>query len=426
MEGVSGQGAPVAVCAAMLIGLGFPALPAAVICLVGNTPPVPFGPVGVPTNMMVTVTKINALVMSTAIGTDMSILALIIPVFMMVVMAGWKKGMEVMPAALVAGISYAIANIIVSHWLGMELPAIISSFVSMIALAVFLKFWKPNSIWRFPGETEIMQELEKKYTTAQVVKAWSPFVILVLIMGLWGMPSFKNWVVNELHWVVNIPQWPGLHGRVYTTVPGAQPAMYKASYRWEFFTIPGTAIFISSLVTMVILGISPSRGLKVFVATFKQLRFALITLCSVISIGFVANYSGMSYTLGLACATYTGMLFPIFSPIIGWVGTFLTGSVTSSAALFGKLQQVTAMRINLNPVLTTSANLFGSDIGKLISPQSIAIACAATGLVGHEPDIIRKTVKYSVMLLGITIVVVLLQAYVVPGMLPQDTTVLAP
>ena len=427
MEGVAGQGVPVAVCAVMLIGLGFPALPAAVICLVANTPPVPFGPVGVPTNMMVTVTKINALVMSQAIGTDMSILALIIPVFMLVVMVGWKKAMEVLPAAMVAGISYAIANIIVSHRVGMELPAIISSFVSLIALTVFLKFWEPKSIWRFPGEPEeVIQELEKKYTTAQVVKAWSPFVILVAIMGLWGMPSFKNWIVNGLHWRVIISQWPGLHGLVYTTVPGAQPAMYGASYRWEFFTVPGTAIFISSLVTMVVLGISPSRGVKVFVATFKQLRFALITLCSVISIGFVANYSGMSYTLGLACAAYTGRLFPIFSPIIGWVGTFLTGSVTSSAALFGKLQQVTAMRININPVLTTSANLFGSDIGKLISPQSIAIACAATGLVGMETDIIRKTVKYSVMLLGITIVVVLLQAYVVPGVLPQDTTGLAP
>jgi lactate permease len=427
MEGVAGQGVPVAVCAVMLIGLGFPALPAAVICLVANTPPVPFGPVGVPTNMMVTVTKINALVMSQAIGTDMSILALIIPVFMLVVMVGWKKAMEVLPAAMVAGISYAIANIIVSHRVGMELPAIISSFVSLIALTVFLKFWEPKSIWRFPGEPEeVIQELEKKYTTAQVVKAWSPFVILVAIMGLWGMPSFKNWIVNGLHWRVIISQWPGLHGLVYTTVPGAQPAMYGASYRWEFFTVPGTAIFISSLVTMVVLGISPSRGVKVFVATFKQLRFALITLCSVISIGFVANYSGMSYTLGLACAAYTGRLFPIFSPIIGWVGTFLTGSVTSSAALFGKLQQVTAMRININPVLTTSANLFGSDIGKLISPQSLALACAATGLVGREGDIMRKTVKYSVMLLGFTIVVVLLQAYVVPGVLPQDTTGLAP
>ncbi len=236
----------------------------------------PFGPVGVPTNMMVTVTKINALVMTRAIGIDMTICALIIPVFMLVVMAGWKKAMEVLPAA------------------------------------------------------------------------------------------------------------------------------------------------------MVILGISPSRGVKVFAATCKQLRFALITLASVIGIGFVANYSGMSYTLGLTFATYTGMLFPIFSPIIGWLGVFLTGSVTSSAALFGKLQQVTAMQININPVLTTSANLFGGVMGKLISPQSIAVACAATGLVGREPDIFRKTIKYSVMLLGITIAVVLLQAYVVPGLVPRDTMALMP
>ncbi|MGO8943440.1 MAG: L-lactate permease [Syntrophobacteraceae bacterium] len=386
----------------------------------------PFGPVGVPTNMMVTVTKINALVMTRAIGIDMTICALIIPVFMLVVMAGWKKAMEVLPAAMVTGISYAIATLIVTQRVGMELPAIISSCVSMLALAVFLKFWKPASIWLFPGEAEVRQELEKKYTTAQVVKAWSPFVILMAIMGLWGIPSFKNWIVNELHWVVIIPQWPGLHGLVYTTVPGAKPAMYGAGYRWEFFTHPGTAMFISSLLTMVILVISPSRGVKVFAATCKQLRFALITLASVIGIGFVANYSGMSYTLGLTFATYTGMLFPIFSPIIGWLGVFLTGSVTSSAALFGKLQQVTAMQININPVLTTSANLFGGIMGKLISPQSIAVACAATGLVGREPDIFRKTIKYSVMLLGITIAVVLLQAYVVPGLVPRDTMALMP
>jgi lactate permease len=356
----------------------------------------------------------------------MTIIALIIPVFLLVVMAGWKKAIEVMPAAMAAGISYAITNMIVTHRLGMELPAIISSFVSMMVLTVFLKFWKPASIWRFPGEPEVRQELEKKYTTAQVVKAWSPFVILMAIMGLWGIPSFKNWIINELHWIVIIPQWPGLHGLVYTTVPGAKPAMYGAGYRWEFFTAPGTAMFILSLVAMVILGISPSRGAKVFVATCKQLRFALITLSSVIGIGFLANYSGMSYTLGLTCATYTGMLFPIFSPVIGWLGVFLTGSVTSSAALFGKLQQVTAMQININPVLTTSANLFGGVMGKLISPQSIAVACAATGLVGREPDIFRKTLKYSVMLLGIAIAVVLLQAYVVPGVVPRDTMALTP
>jgi lactate permease len=158
----------------------------------------------------------------------------------------------------------------------------------------------------------------------------------------------------------------------------------------------------------------------VFAKTFKQLRFALVTLSAVIGIGFLANYSGMSYTLGLAFATYTGMLFPFFSPVIGWLGVFLTGSVTSSAALFGKLQQVTATQIGLNPVLTTSANLFGGVMGKLISPQSIAVACAAVGLVGQETDIFRKTIKYSLILLGITMAVVLLQAYVAPGVVPVD------
>jgi len=376
--------------------------------------------------MMVTVTKINASVMTKAIGTDMTIAALFIPAFMLVVMVGWKKAMEVMPAAMAVGISYAITNLIVTHRMGMELPAIISSFVSMMVLTVFLRFWKPDSVWRFPGEPVVRQELETKFTTGQIVKAWSPFVILMAIMGLWGIPAFKSWIINELHWIVVIPQWPGLHGLVYTTVPGTKPAIYGAGYRWEFFTASGTAMFMVSLVAMVILRISPSRGAKVFVATCKQLRFALITLSSVIGIGFLANYSGMSYTLGLTCATYTGMLFPIFSPVIGWLGVFLTGSVTSSAALFGKLQQVTAMQIHINPVLTTSANLFGGVMGKLISPQSIAVACAATGLVGREPDIFRKTLKYSVMLLGITIVLVLLQAYVVPGVVPQDTAALTP
>jgi lactate permease len=179
-------------------------------------------------------------------------------------------------------------------------------------------------------------------------------------------------------------------------------------------------MLISALVTMGILKISPARGARVFVKTLKQLSFALVTLSSVIGIGFLANYSGMSYTLGLAFATYTGMLFPLFSPVIGWLGVFLTGSVTSSAALFGKLQQVTATHIGLNPVLTTSANLFGGVMGKLISPQSIAVACAATALVGRETDIFRKTIKYSLVLLAITIAIVVLQAYVAPHLVPQE------
>jgi L-lactate transport len=420
MEGVAGQGAPVAVAAAMLIGLGFAPLPAAIVCLVANTPPVPFGPVGVPTSMMISVTNINAHVLTGAIGNDMVLMALIIPIFMLIVLAGWKNTVGVLPAAIVTGVSYAITCHFVCHRMGVELPAILSSFVSMIALIVFLKFWKPKTIWRFKDDISVEQETGTRYTAGQVAKAWAPYVVLMVIMGIWGIPAFKKYILTELKWFVNIPAWPGLDG-VFRNAPiVAKPAKYAASYRWEYFTAPGTAMLISSFIAMAILRISPARGVKVFVQTFKQLRFALVTLSSVIGIGFLANYSGMSYTLGLAAANYTGRLFPAFSPVIGWLGVFLTGSVTSSAALFGKLQQVTAGQIGINPVLTTSANLFGGVMGKLISPQSIAVACAATGLVGRETDIFRNTLKYSLVLLALVIVVVLAQAYVVPGMVPTD------
>jgi L-lactate transport len=421
MEGVAGQGAPVAVAAAMLIGLGFAPLPAAIVCLVANTPPVPFGPVGVPTTMMISVTNINAHVLTSAIGGDMVLMALIIPVFMLIVLAGWKKTVEVLPAALVTGVAYAVTCFFVCHHLGVELPAILSSFVSMIALIMFLKFWQPKTIWRFKNDISVEEETGTSYTAGQIAKAWAPYVVLMIVMGIWGIPAFKKYIMSELKWFVNIPSWPGLDGVVYRTAPiAATPAKYPASYRWEFFTAPGTAMMISSMLAMFILRISPARGVKVFGKTCKQLMFALVTLSSVIGIGFLANYSGMSYTLGLACAHYTGKLFPIFSPVIGWLGVFLTGSVTSSAALFGKLQQVTAAQIGINPVLTTSANLFGGVMGKLISPQSIAVACAATGLVGRETDIFRNTLKYSLVLLAIVIGVVLLQAYVIPGIVPTD------
>ena len=420
MEGVSGQGAPVAVAAAMLIGLGFPPLPAAVICLVANTPPVPFGPVGTPTIMMATVTELNNLIVSRAIGWDMTVLALVIPFFMLVVVAGWKHLREVVPAALVAGMSYAITNWIVTQYMGPELPAILSSFVSMICLGVFLKFWKPSTIWRFPNDTDAVKDKGTRHSIGQIVKAWSPFIILMIVMGIWGLTSFKRWVANDLKWFVMIPSWPGLDGIVYRTAPiVATPGKYAASYRWDYFIAPGTAMFISSLISMGVLRLSPSTGVKVMIKTLKQLMYSLIMLASVIGIGFLANYSGMSYTLGLAFAAYTGMLFPIVSPIIGYIGVFLTGSVTSSSALFGKLQQVTAIQLGFNPMLTISASMFGADIGKLISPQSIAVACAATGLVGHETDIFRITIKYSFYLMMLIILIVLLQAWVFPNVLPR-------
>jgi len=421
LEGVAGEGAPVAVAAAMLIGLGFRPLSAAVVCLVANTPPVPFGPVGVPTTMMISVTNLSGTAITKTIGSDMAILALVIPLLVLVVISGFKRTIEVWPAVLVAGFSYAVTCYVVSHYLGVELPAIISAFVSMVCLIVFLKFWRPKQIWRFSYDSDNSTQAKTSYTRRQVLTAWSPYLLLMSIMSFWGTPAFTRFVENKLHWVLNIPHWPALDGIVYRTAPIVDvPTMYPASYRWNFFTAPGTAMLICALATMAILRISPSRGLKVFSATCNQLVFALVTLAAVVGIGYLANYSGISYTLGLACASYAGKLFPIFSPVIGWLGVFLTGSVTSSAALFGKLQQITATQTGMNPVLTTSANIFGGVAGKLISPQSIAIACAATGLVGRETDIFRNTIKYSLTLLALVVLIVLVQAWVVPGVIPVD------
>lgn len=421
LEGVSGEGAPVAVAASMLIGLGFTPLSAAVVCLVGNTPPVPFGPVGVPTRMMISVTNISGAAVTKAVGTDMAMLAVVIPFLILIVISGFKRTLEVWPAALVAGLSYAATCLVVSYQLGVELPAIISSIVSMLCLILFLRVWKPKQTWQFSFDA-LKNQAKANYTTRQILTAWSPYLLLLAIMSCWETPAFTQFVQNRLHLVLTIPHWPGLDGIVYQTAPIVETrTIYRASYRWDFFTAPGTAMLTCAIIAMAIFRTSPSRGLKVFKATCNQLAPALITLSAVVGIGYLANYSGASDTLGLACAFYARNLFPIFSPVIGWLGVFLTGSATSSAALFGKLQEVSAIHTGLNPVLTTSANLFGGVAGKLVSPQSIAIACAATGLVGRETDILRKTIKYSLTLLGLVVLIVLLQAWVIPGVVPVGT-----
>jgi len=246
---------------------------------------------------------------------------------------------------------------------------------SLICTALFLMVWKPKTIWRFPDE-EGVKANDTKYTSGKIFKAWSPFLIVMILMGLWGSPGFKSWVANDLQWFVNIKHWPGLDGLVMQTAPiVAKPMVYAASFKWDFFGYAGTAMLLSAIITMVILRISPKTAVNVFGRTMKQLGYSLITIMSVLGLAYLANYSGMSFSLGLAFAS-TGVLFPVFSPVLGWLGVFLTGSVTSSAALFGKLQQVTAGQLGLNPILTVSANLVGG-------------------------------------------VFVLLQAYIMPGIVPQ-------
>lgn len=422
LEGAAGFGTPVAISGAILIGLGFEPLYAAGLCLVANTAPVAFGGIGIPIITAGKVTGISDFVISQAVGRQLPFLSVAIPLYLIIIMAGWKGAKEVLPAILVSGFSFAIAQWWSSNFLGAYLPDIISSLVSLISTAVFLKFWKPKNIWRFPHEKDTKVAEVKRYTTGQIAKAWSPFAILTAMVGIWGTSSFKTWVASDLKWFVSIPKWPGLNVmKAAPIVPKA--AAYPAGYSWDFFAAAGTAILITSIITMLILKISPSKGIKVFGNTIKQLIFPIITIASVLGFAYLANYSGLSYTLGLLFAQ-TGKAFPFFAPFLGWIGVFLTGSDTSANALFGKLQQVTAQQIGVNPVLTVAANSAGGVVGKMISPQSIAVAAAATGLVGKESDLFRFTLKHSLFFLVLIGIMVYLQAYVVPGMIPTITAAL--
>jgi L-lactate transport len=418
IEGVAGQGAPVAVAAAMLIGLGFKPMTAALVCLVANVPPVPFGPVGVPTITTAKVAEVALAPLAQAIGREMIIFSVIIPIFMLVVMVGWKKTKEVLPAAFVAGGSFGLMFFVISNFVGAELTSILSSITSLVVLVGFLKVWKPKTIWRFEHDAQVDMAKETKYSGGEIFRAWSPFLIVMIVMGIWGSTPFKSLVANDLKWFINIKEWPGLHGLVYRVAPIVKaPAVYAASYKLDYFGAAGTALLISSIISLFIIKVNFATAVKVFGKTCKQLVYSVITIASVIGFAYVANYSGMSYSYGLAFAA-TGGLFIVFSPVIGGMGTFLTGSVTSSGSLFGKLQAVSAQQIGINPILTVSANLLGACMGKLISPQSIAVAAASAGLVGKESEIFRSTFKYFLILLGMVVVAILIFAYLIPGIIP--------
>ena len=389
-----------------------------------NTAPVAFGGIGVPIITAGTVTGVNVNLIAQAVGRQLPFLSVFIPLYLIIIIAGWKGAKEVLPAIAVSGISFAVAQWWSANYLGPMLPDIIASLVSLVSTVILLKFWKPKNIWRFPSEKGEKLEQFKKYTSGQILKAWSPFAILTILVGIWGTNGFKDYVLNNLKWFVTIKHWPGLDGLVLKTMPIVKkPLIYAANYKWDFFAAAGTAILITCIITMLVLRISPARGAKVAGATMKTLLYPLITIGSVLGFAYLANYSGLSYTLGLLFAQ-TGHAFPFFSPILGWLGVFLTGSDTSANALFGQLQQVTAQQIGVNPVLTIAANSSGGVVGKMISPQSIAVAAAATGLVGRESDLFRFTLKHSLFLLLLICVIVYIQAYIVPSMIPTIAGIL--
>jgi L-lactate transport len=403
LEGAAGFGTPVAVAAAMLAGLGFNPFFAAAICLLANTAPVAFGSIGIPIVTLQAVTELPMMPVSANVGRICAPLALIIPSYLMLMMGGVKALKAVFPAAAVCGITFAVTEFAISNYAGPYLAAILAAIVALIALFILLKVWKPANA---------VAATQHRHTGGSVLLAWSPYVTLVIFVLLWGVTDVKAFLDKG----TVIFNWPGLHNmvqRIPPVVPKASP--YAARYTFNFFSASGSACLFSVFVSAAILKVSPANLVRWIGMTAKQLALPLLTISSVVSLAYLMNYSGATTTLGLVIAG-TGSMFPFFSPLLGWLGVFLTGSDTSANALFGPLQVVTAKSLGLNPALMAAANSGGGVVGKMISLQSIAVAAAATGMPrSDEGKLFRFTLRHSVFLAILIGLLTMFYAYVMPS-----------
>ncbi len=426
LEGAAGFGAPVAITAALLVGLGFRPLYAAGLCLIGNTAPVAFGAMGIPVIVAGQVSNIDPMLISQMAGRQLPFMTIIVLFWLMAIMDGWRGVKETWPAVLVGGGSFAIGQFLTANYIGPELPDITSAIFALVTLTTFLKFWQPKHIFRFAPEAgspapKVSTSAPIKLTTGVVLKAWSPFIILTVMVTVWSVKPFKALFAagGPLAGAVINLQVPMLHNIVQKVAPiVSTPTPYGAVYSFNWLSATGTAILIAAIISIIILRLKPSVAVQTLGETFKELALPIYSIGMVLAFAFIANYSGLSTTLALALA-HTGKAFAFFSPFLGWLGVFLTGSDTSANALFGALQATTAAQLGLPEVLTVTANTTGGVTGKMISPQSIAIACAAVGLAGKESDLFRFTVKHSLAFLVIIGIICTLQAYVFPGMIPH-------
>ena len=413
LEGAAGFGAPVAIAAAMLTGLGFSPFYAAGICLLANTAPVAFGSIGIPVLTLAGITGLPIDRLSAGVGRICAPVSLLVPAYLILVMGGWKALRAVLPAVAVCGVAFSTTQLAVSNLLGPQLTDILSSLAAIGSLVLLLLVWKPADSFSLEGESRAVAPPRRP--ASQVLLAWTPYALLVVLVLLWGLKPVKSLLESA---TVSFA-WPGLHAAIERVPPlVGKPSAYPALFSLNYLSAAGTACFTAALLSALLLGLSPRRFLTVALATARQLLLSELTIAAVLALAFLMNYCGATVTLGLAFAG-TGVLFPFFSSILGWLGVFLTGSDTSANALFGNLQVVTAGRLGLNPVLLAAANSSGGVMGKMISLQSIAVAAAATGMpAAEEARLFRFTLRHSILLATLIGFVVVVYAYVLPGLAP--------
>ncbi|GFO65072.1 L-lactate permease [Geomonas paludis] len=521
IEGAAGFGTPVAIAGATLVGLGFRPFYAAGVCLIANTAPVAFGAIGIPVVALAGVMGYDdagLMKLSTMVGRQLPFISVFIPFYVIMIMAGWKKTIEVLPAIIVCGVTFAVAQWGTASYLGPYLPDVTASLLTLAALVILLKFWQPPTVWTFDHEPEFSGKESHDYTGAEMFRAWAPYLVLTIMVLIWGIPSVKtyldkskvvipiagldNAIVKKVSkpedgikkvaavkaeaakqaallapadpkqaaLAAGLTELQALEDKVLAveqslpvgkavvtaerlaaydavdkkqkdlqkiqkelveakTVDKAQfkaldkavtdqlPAKVAAKFTFNFMSAAGTAILIAAIISALICGVGVGSFFQVLGKTLYDMRWPAVTVASVVGLAFVMNASGMTTSMGISF-TKAGAMFPFLSPFLGMLGVFLTGSDTSSNVLFGGLQKVTAEQLGMNPLLTGAANTSGGVMGKMISPQSIAVACAATGLVGEEGNLFRFTLKHALFLTTVMGVIVALQAYVFPWMIP--------
>ncbi len=425
IEGSAGFGAPVAIAGAFMIGLGFKPFQAAALNLIANTAPVAWGAIGTPVHTLAAVTALNESDLNAMIGRILPITAIIVPFWLVRAMVNWKETFEVFPAILVVGVSFAATQWFWANHMDSNLVDIAAGIVSMIATLLFLRFWQPKKIWRFADEQAVTaaeaRDSVKHFSAGQIARAWMPFAILSIFVLLWGLPSIKTAMNKATTPAFKTGGWevPYLHKAVFRTQPVvAKPTAENAKFDFNWLTATGTGCFFAAIFAGLILGLKPGKIFRVFGRTLVRLRFAIVAMTCMLGLGYITRYSGMDAVLGLAF-TRTGWFFPFFGTFIGWLGVALTGSDTSSNALFGGLQRITAQQLHLSPILMCSTNSAGGVMGKMIDAQSICIATAATDQIGNEGSIFRFVFWHSVALAAIVGLIVMMYAYVFPQFIPN-------